>query len=118
MARTPRASVPKTSGSGVSRLSYQKGYSLGNRGTSTAGGEPPSVASASAEAVRTPRGRKAELKGGDGDLNIAFSRVQPVENLSDVQGFAKGAPPKNRYEKQAATKMPINSKELPSGWKK
>jgi hypothetical protein len=26
MARTPRASVSKTSGQGISRLSYQKGY--------------------------------------------------------------------------------------------
>ena len=28
MARSPRASVSKTSGQGVSRLSYQKGYAL------------------------------------------------------------------------------------------
>ena len=29
MARTPRATVSKTSGQGISRLSYQKGRSLG-----------------------------------------------------------------------------------------
>jgi len=37
MARPPKALVPKTSGQGVARYSYQQGYSLGNRGT---GGGP------------------------------------------------------------------------------
>jgi hypothetical protein len=34
MARAPRGTVPMTSGQGISRLSYQKAYSLG-------GGPPP-----------------------------------------------------------------------------
>jgi len=34
MARSPRTSIPKTSGQGVSRYSYQKAYDLGMRGGS------------------------------------------------------------------------------------
>jgi hypothetical protein len=43
MARAPRSIVPRSSGQGISRLGYQKAYSLGPR--------IPSVASPSAGAI-------------------------------------------------------------------
>lgn len=85
MARAPRSSVPKTSGSGVSRLSYMKGYQMGNRGGGSAGDD---------DRIATERPRKThkgkldapELKAG------TYSGILSVDSLSDIKDYAKAPP--------------------------
>jgi hypothetical protein len=54
MARAPRARVPKTAGQGVSRLGYQKGYALGNRG-GFAGSTEVNAASPTSKPGKAPK---------------------------------------------------------------
>jgi hypothetical protein len=85
MARSPRASVPKTSGQGVSRLSYQKGYALKGVGA-------------------TPKVSLTMGSTGDNnDRDYAKSKPPPkesvVENLlygaDEVAAIAKAKPEKS-----------------------
>lgn|SRR6187549_1040252 len=80
MARSPRASVSKTSGQGTSRLSYQKGYALGNRGGGADfGGALPDI-----------DGPREYSKGkGGGDMNISYGETLPIGDLADVKNLAK-----------------------------
>jgi hypothetical protein len=98
MARAPRARVAKTSGQGVSRYSYQKGYSLGNRGTGSAGPAP------------AVKGERVEVKGGGGrrsklekvgDLNISYGDTLEIGDLADIKAVGKRkAPPTPGFLKQ------------------
>jgi hypothetical protein len=78
----------------VSRLSYQKGYSLGNKGKASSSGikEGASVASAKSEPVKTS-GRKSKLEQG-GNINISYGETLPIGELTDVESFASGKVPK------------------------
>jgi hypothetical protein len=97
MARTPRAKVSKTSGQGVSRLSYQKGYALGNRGTASPdGGKSPSVPSekgGSSGGGSSGRASKAKIDKAGG-MNISYGDVINPSNLVDIETLAKRKPPK------------------------
>lgn len=87
MARSPRASVSKTSGQGVSRLSYQKAYSLGNRGKSA--GPSESVTSAKTSTQDTARRRdygKLDLKAG---MNVSYGTTFEPGDLNDLKALAK-----------------------------
>jgi hypothetical protein len=94
MARkNPGAKVPKSSGQGVSRASYQTGYRLGNRGSASAGGaikDAPSVESGkppSGKASGRAQKGAAEQAGG---MNVSYGDTLPVSDLEDVKGsYAK-----------------------------
>lgn len=65
MARIPKQ-VPKTSGQGVSRKSYQMGRSLGMSGTGSAGGGVKAPAVTSAAPPPSPIVRSTAGTGGGG----------------------------------------------------
>lgn len=85
MARTPRASVSKTSGQGVSRLSYQKGRKLAGdarvKGDFIVG--PGSV---SKEREYSKGGKKAEYPKG---INVSYGDTYEPTDLKDIQERAK-----------------------------
>ena len=89
MAKAPSAKVTKTSGQGVSRLSYQKGYSLGNKGT----GSPGKVKDSAKVEIKSGRGpgrpKKAKADTKDG-INISYGQTLPISTLKDVQEYGKG----------------------------
>lgn len=94
MARAPRAKVPKTSGQGVSRLSYQKGYALGNRGTASGGvKDAPKVDNVRSDSSRgyAKAGSKLDSKGG---INVSYGDTIEPGNLIDVENLAKRKPEK------------------------
>jgi hypothetical protein len=77
MARAPYAKVSKTSGQGVSRLSYQSGYRTGNKGTGSPGGgkDTPSVrsSSSSSSSSKPPKSGGGKMKfDKGGNLNISY----------------------------------------------
>lgn len=77
----------------MSRLSYQKGYSLGNRGSSSGGvKDAPSVDSVKSE--ETKPGRRSKLEQG-GSMNISYGETLPIGELVDVESFAKEKPGKS-----------------------
>jgi hypothetical protein len=77
----------------VSRLSYQKGYSLGNRGSSSGGvKDTPSVSSVKSEEIKP--GRRSKLEQG-GDFNVSYGATLPIGELTDVESFAKDKPGKS-----------------------
>lgn len=75
MARAPRASIPKTSGQGISRLVYQKQYALGSKGK-----QRVKVASKSPSTGNT---RSYAKQGKPGDsFNVSFAGMfDPQEKL-------------------------------------
>jgi hypothetical protein len=96
MARAPRAKVSKTSGQGVSRLSYQKGYALGNRGTSSGGvKDAPSVDNARTDPQRSGYAKGQSKLDSAGGINISYGDTIDPTNLVDVESLAKRKPPKD-----------------------
>ena len=89
MAKAPSAKVSKTSGQGVSRLSYQKGRSLGNKGMSSPGGVKDS-AKIELKSGRGPGRPKKDKADGKGGINISYGDTLPISTLKDVQEYGKG----------------------------
>jgi hypothetical protein len=89
MARATRARVSKTSGAGVSRLSYQRGYSMGNRNTADSG-----------TGVKFESGDREYAKSGKikGDypsgMNISYGETLFPTDLKDLESAYKGKPGK------------------------
>jgi hypothetical protein len=109
MARAPRAKVPKTSGAGVSRLSYQQGYAKGNRGTSAAGGAVPGVDKAAMDEVKLSRGR---AKGGGRSINVSYGETLPVGDLKDIKALGElKAPARDNYVKDRSRTSPVAVKD-------
>jgi hypothetical protein len=95
MAKAPSAKVPKTSGQGVSRLSYQKGYALGNRGgAAPAGGKSPSVSTSTTELKSSRGGGKAGIDKAGG-INVSYGDTLFPTDLEDVRSVAKRQPAKS-----------------------
>jgi hypothetical protein len=92
MARTPRAKVPKSSGQGVSRLSYQKGYALGNRGSGSPGkaSDTPSVKGERVETRSSASSRKGKIDEAGG-MNISYGDTIFPTDLKDIESFAKSS---------------------------
>lgn len=94
MARSPRAKVSKTSGQGVSRLSYQRGYALkGGRGdVPKAGGSSGFDPSGKAASTRN------YAKAGSGekrDINVEYGEDQVATRVfGDIENYAREKPPK------------------------
>lgn len=88
MARAPRASVSKTSGQGVSRLSYQKGRSLGKSA------DAPSVKFSSGGGGSSSReyskiGGKSEVKPS---FNVDYGSTFDPRNLDETNQMFQGKP--------------------------
>jgi len=97
MARTPRASVSKTSGQGVSRLSYQKGRSLGKTDAPSVGkGDTPKL-----EGGGGGSNRSYGKSGLDQGMNISYGDTYEPTDLADVQALGERPLPK----KSSATKQ-------------
>ena len=85
MARTPRASVSKTSGQGISRLSYQKGRQIAKSG----GG--PNVKGPGATDMSAPRsyakgGGKSKDKTGL-NFNVSYGNTYHPSDLEELGGM-------------------------------
>lgn len=111
MARAPRAKVSQTSGQGVSRYSYQKGYSLGNRG----GGAPaPGVSTKFSNETKPGRGGKQDYPAG---MNVSFGDTSDPTNLGETKKLlTPKAPTSVDYGKPAKGSMAKPEKGA-SGWK-
>lgn len=78
MARTPRASVSKTSGQGVSRLAYKVGHELGNRGS---GSEFKST-------LKAPSGKRDYGKlDTKGSFNVSYGDTVEPGDLKDIEAM-------------------------------
>jgi hypothetical protein len=99
MAKAPSARVSRTSGQGVSRLGYQKGYSLGNRGTGSSGKNAvapmPSVKSDRVESKSARSSAKGKIDQAGG-MNISYGDTLFPTDLKDVQSVAKRTPTPNQ----------------------
>lgn len=111
MARAPRAKVSQTSGQGISRLSYQKGYSLGNRG----GGSPaPGVSTKFTNEVKQGRGSEQKYPAG---MNVSFGDTSNPTDLAETKTLLSGKkPPAKDYGKPGKASMAKPDKGQ-SGWK-
>lgn len=98
MAKAPSARVSKTSGQGVSRLSYQKGYSLGNRGTGTPGPSPSVKGERGAEMKSSRSSSKGKFNKA-GELNISYGETLFPTDLEDVKSIGERKPPKTGFLK-------------------
>ena len=88
MARTPRAKVSKTSGAGVSRLSYQRGYAMGNRG---GGGKAPASDIKFESGDREYGKTKGEYSS---KMNVSYGDTIFPSDIKDIEGAYKGKPAK------------------------
>jgi hypothetical protein len=86
MARTPRASVSKTSGQGVSRLAYQKGYRL--KGGSAIKGPGKGESTAERNYSKTSKGIDA------GDFNVSYGDTLFPTDLKELEEFGREKPMK------------------------
>jgi hypothetical protein len=92
MPRAPRASVSKTSGQGISRLSYQKGYALKGGAASglsakfsSGGGDRRDYAK---KGGSTPKPQQAE------GINISYGDTYEPTDLGDIEALGERAVPK------------------------
>ena len=90
MARTPRASVSKTSGQGISRLSYQRGRKL-------AGGTPdiksPRETSFGSESSSgRSRGKARDYGKQVEGLNVSYGETFHPTDLDDIENSFKDSP--------------------------
>jgi len=98
MAKVSRT-VSRTSGQGVSRASYQKGYSLGNRGTASPGGRD--VPHIKGEPLASLKSGRSYDKGGKGEIdkaggmNISYGDTIFPTDLKDVKSVAERKTPKS-----------------------
>jgi hypothetical protein len=92
MARTPRATVSKTSGQGTSRLAYQKTRSL------TKGADVPSVKGPGKLDMSAPRSYgKSGPVGTDpsGKMNVSYGDTFDPTDLADIAVDNPKKAPKN-----------------------
>lgn len=88
MARAPRARVSQTSGQGISRLSYQKGYSLGNMKGSAA----PGVSTKFEGTDKREYSKKQEYPAG---INVSYGDTIEPTDLKDTKAMFASKPTKS-----------------------
>lgn len=86
MARASRAKVSKTSGQGVKRLSYQKGYDLSRKN--------PTAGSVRWDAPEDVKLGRQYGKGDGGKINVSYGDTLAIGDLSDIEDVAKRKPAK------------------------
>jgi hypothetical protein len=91
MARTPRAKISATSGQGISRLGYQKGYALKR-------GDAPRV---DAKFEKGDTGQKRAYAKGKGDkpekaggFNVSYGDTFLPTDLEEIKALGEGRPSK------------------------
>lgn len=97
MAKTPSARVSKTSGQGVSRLSYQKSRALSGKTGGASTGIDASFGSS--DLGGGDRGRNRYAKGGlgagaAGGMNVSYGDTLGPTDLSDVKALGEAPLPK------------------------
>ena len=107
MARAPRARVSKTSGQGVSRLSYQKGRQLGNKGTGTPGDAPSTkFDTGGIKGPGTTGGNRTYGKSeGGADINVSYGATITPSDIEQVKELGKLAMPKTKALGPTKAKM-------------
>lgn len=102
-----------SSGQGVSRLSYQKGRSLGNRGKADA--SPAVSTKFSSETKGGGRGySKSDLPSG---INVSYGDTLNPTDLAETKTIFSGkVPTASEYGKQKKTKA-LKPDKGGSGWK-
>lgn len=80
--------MSSSSGQGVSRLSYQKGRSLGNKGSASPASSDTKFSSESGSSPRSYK--KGEYPN---DMNVSYGATLHPSTLKDVQILGKGSPP-------------------------
>lgn len=114
MARAPRAKVSASSGQGVKRLSYQKGYALGNRGTGSSG---PGVSTKFQTADSKP-GREYDKQKYPEGINVSYGETLNPTDLAETKTiFAEKPPLGSNYGKTKKTKG-LKADKGTSGWRK
>jgi len=95
MARAPRAAVSKTSGQGVSRLSYQKSYAL-------KGGSPGLKASFSKgdSDERSYAKKKAPRPEKAGGINVSYGDTYFPTDIKDIEAVGERQVPKTKVGSQ------------------
>jgi hypothetical protein len=116
MAKAPSAKVSKTSGQGVSRLSYQTGYRLGNRGTASPGGGVKDAPSSARSDYGKSSGGKAKFEK-TGDLNISYGDTIFPTDLKDIEGAHRGKPSSPGFLK-LGKKMGLKERKSDAGFLK
>lgn len=94
MAKAPSAKVSKTSGQGVSRLSYQKGRALSGK---TGGASTGIDASFGKSELGSGGNRyaKSDVKPEQaGGFNVSYGDTIMPTDLEDVKAMGEGAAPK------------------------
>jgi len=89
MARTPRASVSKTSGQGVSRLSYQKGRNLGGNIGSVKASGIKMDAGPDIKGPGTLGSKRSYGKDEAGGMNISYGETISPTDLADVKALGE-----------------------------
>jgi len=91
MARAPRASVSKTSGQGISRLAYQKGYAM--KGGASSG--LSSKFSKGEQRDYSKKGGKARPIDAEG-INISYGGTYEPTDLGDIEALGERQVPKTK----------------------
>lgn len=96
MARTPRATVSKSSGQGVSRLSYQRGRSLAGLD------DAPKVSARFSSSSDSRNYGKTDTPKGS--MNVSYGDTYEPTDLKDVENMFRGAPAKGPSLKPTKSK--------------
>lgn len=113
MARAPRAKVSATSGQGVSRLSYQKGYALGNKGS----GSPGSSVSTKFQAAESRAGREYDKQKYPGGIDISYGDTLNPTDLAETKKIFAEKPSSSQNYGKAGKSKPLKEDKNTSGWK-
>jgi hypothetical protein len=89
MARTPRSKVPKSSGQGISRLSYQKA-----RDIRTSPDAPQAeVKFSKAESSGDRYAKKPPKRGEEAGMNVSYGSTLFPSDLGDIRDYGSGKIP-------------------------
>jgi hypothetical protein len=112
MARAPRAKVSQSSGQGVSRLSYQRGYALGNHGKGSAG-----QAVGTKFTNETKTGRDYEKGKYPEGINVSFGDTSDPTDLAETKTIFAGKPPSSGGYGKTKKPPSLKAGKSSSGWK-
>jgi hypothetical protein len=113
MARAPRAKVSQSSGQGVSRLSYQRGYALGNRGTGSTGSGVSTKFSNESKSSR-----EYEKQKYPGGINVSFGDTSNPTDLAETKTIFAGKPPSAGNYGKTRKPLALKAEKGSSGWTK
>lgn len=94
MAKSPSAKVSKTSGQGVSRLSYQKGRALSGKTGGASTGIDASFGKSDLGSGDNRYAKGSAKPDKAGGFNVSYGDTLMPTDLADVKALGEGAPPK------------------------